>query len=409
MAIIPLDELQPGMTLADAARDATGRVLLAAGIEVEERHLKIMRTWGVVEVNIQGEGEAENPKDISPETRKAAVEYVKQQFRGFNPAQFGKELMRRTAQRKAMRLATGFDSEDQTPISVYTSPEEITYERCTIDPEQLFDDVELAALPTIFNELIDVINNPRSSSAAIGKVVSKDTSLSARLLKIVNSPFYGFPSRIDTISRAVTVIGTRQLTTLAVGICAMDIFKDVPSDVVDMESFWRHSIGTGLICRILATLTGLPSTERLFVSGLLHDIGHLVLFKYRPEQSRTTVVLARSEFCHQHEAERRVFGVDHARLGADLLREWKLPPTLEGNVRHHNDPEAAADPREAAVVCVANAMAYAMEYGNAGECRMPRLPSRVPALAQLSPAMIGETMRQADLHYRDLTRMFLNG
>lgn len=396
------------MVLAESACDTAGRMLLGAGTTVEERHIKILRTWGVVEVSVEGEGDGEEADTIAPEIRKLATAYVKRQFQGFRPGEFGKETMRRVAMRKALRLAKKLDSPDDRPFTVFDPPEAVQAPRRKVDPETLFREVELASLPSIFNELVEVINNPRSSSAAIGRVVSKDTSLSARLLKIVNSPFYGFPSKIDTISRAVTIIGTRQLTTLAVGISAMDLFRDMPSDVVDMESFWKHSIGTGLLCRIMATMTGLPNTERLFVSGLLHDIGHLVLFKYLPEESTATVMLARANQSSLAEEEVRVFGIDHARLGADLLREWKLPPTLEGNVRFHNTPADAPDKSEAAIVCVANFLAYALEYGNAGECRIPKVTKDVFQLAGLSPTMAGEIIRQADLYYRDLTRMFLH-
>ena len=110
---------------------------------------------------------------------------------------------------------------------------------------QIEDITDIPSLPEIFIRVNEVVNNPRSSLEDVGKVISEDTGLTARLLKIVNSAFYGFPSHIETISRAVTIVGTQQLRDLALATSVIRLFSGIPHDLLDMESFWRHSVACG--------------------------------------------------------------------------------------------------------------------------------------------------------------------
>ena len=133
-----------------------------------------------------------------------------------------------------------------------------------MDPSSLVgEDTQLASLPNIFMEITDVLSDPRSSAINIANVISKDPSLSAKLLKIVNSAFYNFPSRIDTISRAVMIIGSKQLSALALGTSIIRIFQDIPSDLVNMKSFWEHSLACGIGARMIASYKNIHNTEQI--------------------------------------------------------------------------------------------------------------------------------------------------
>ncbi|NIV98483.1 HDOD domain-containing protein, partial [Candidatus Saccharibacteria bacterium] len=138
--------------------------------------------------------------------------------------------------------------------------------------------ITLPEIPSIVFELNEVIANPLSSAEDIAQVVNRSPSLTALLLKIVNSPFYGFPSKIDKISLAVTLIGTREISGLALGISLVSLFNNIPKELLSMYSFLRHSLACGIFSRILAAHKSLPQTEQLFVSGLLHDLGRLILY-----------------------------------------------------------------------------------------------------------------------------------
>ncbi len=210
------------------------------------------------------------------------------------------------------------------------------------DAKQLIDEtLELASLPAVVMRAMELLNDPHTSASDIGAVVSQDPALSARLLKIVNSSFYGFPSRIDTISRAITIVGTLELTDLILGSSAISAFDRLPNQLIDMQKFWEHSLYAGVVARILARQLRAPNTERCFVMGLLHDIGSLVLYHRQPDKSRQALELANERSSPLHLAERELFGFDHGEVGAELMSAWKLPESFIEIAMHHHQPSAA--------------------------------------------------------------------
>ena len=208
------------------------------------------------------------------------------------------------------------------------------------DPVDLLQgEIKLPSLPQVVIELQQVIDNPESSAEDVAVVVSRDASLSAFLLKLVNSAFYNFPSQVDTISRAVTVVGTKQLSAMAMGASVLDTFKEVPPQVLDMQNFWRHSIAVGLIAQRLAEQAGHADAERFFVCGLLHDIGRLALFSLKPAKALAILRHSRAKQIPVYAAEAQIVGFDHAKLGGMLLRKWNFPFSLTMGVLYHHLPE----------------------------------------------------------------------
>src|SRR3974390_2180864 len=118
------------------------------------------------------------------------------------------------------------------------------------------------SLPLFHERLDEAINPPRSSIADIAKIISEDQGLTARILKLANSPLFGYFSKIDTITQAVTIIGVQQVRDLALALSVMDVFHGIPEDLVDMDSFWRHSVATGLAARLVATTQREANLER---------------------------------------------------------------------------------------------------------------------------------------------------
>ena len=165
-------------------------------------------------------------------------------------------------------------------------------------------DPKLTSLPDVFVRVNEVLGDPLSTSQEAAEAIGMDTGLSAKLLRLVNSAFYGFPVKVDTLSRAVTIVGSRQLTTLALGLSVLAMFKDLPGDLVDMRSFWKHSIGCGVIASSLAEPGIGGEVERLFVAGLLHDVGRLVLYRSLPRHLALVLATARSKERLLRETER---------------------------------------------------------------------------------------------------------
>ena len=237
-----------------------------------------------------------------------------------------------------------------------------------VDPISLMrTEVKLPSLPQVFIEMRQTINDPSSSASDLAKVISRDTALSAFLLRMVNSAFYSFPAQIDTISRAVAVVGTNQLSTLAMGTSVMDMFKGLPADIIDLELFWRHSFACGVIASQLSKTFKQGSPEKCFVAGLLHDIGRPVMMMALPERAISAAAISRNKKALMFKAERVVTGFDHAELGGMLLRKWNLPFSLVNAVLNHHNPSKAAKSPEALYVYFANVIAKAMGVGGSGD------------------------------------------
>jgi putative nucleotidyltransferase with HDIG domain len=267
---------------------------------------------------------------------------------------------------------------------------------------------ELTSLPEVVMRTIDLINDPGTSAAEIGVVLGEDPALTARLLKIVNSPFYGFPSRIDTVSRAVTVIGTLELLDLILATSVIKTFRGIPTDLVDMDSFWEHSLYTGVIARILASRMRAPNTERYFVAGLLHDIGALTMYCQIPDRAADTLRRARAELTPLHVIEQEALGFDHGEVGGELMRAWRLPENLAEAVRHHHSPTRAENhPLETAIVHLADVIACAIHDPATEIGRVPPMDPAAWELTGLSVDILEGLLHEADIQFENARAVIL--
>ena len=279
----------------------------------------------------------------------------------------------------------------------------------SISPRELVAGaIEIASLPEIFLQINEMIDSPRHSAADIGRVLSNDPSLSARLLKIANSVFYGFPSQIDTISRAITVVGTRELRDLVLATSVMRSFKGLPNSLVTMEDFWRHSICCALAARTLAAQRGEQLVERFFVAGLLHDIGSLLIYRKLPELAREALLRARHNDVPLYQAEQDVMGFDHAMVGAEIMRKWKLPEHFqEATEFHHNPSRAQRFPSDTALIHIADVVSDAMKYGNSGDPHAHTTDPQAWQMAGLKDDVISPVMAVVEQQFSSVLEIFL--
>jgi putative nucleotidyltransferase with HDIG domain len=222
----------------------------------------------------------------------------------------------------------------------------------------------LVTLPNVFIRINQLVDNPNSSTADIAKAVSQDPSFTVRLLRVANSPFYGFPSTIDTVAKAVSVIGTSQIRNLALSMSVASTFVGLPNNLVSMDNFWHHSLYCALVARILGRQARRCDPEAVFTAGLLHDIGELIIFNRLPEQAKESLLLVLDQVddLPVYQAEHQIIGFDHAQVGGELARQWGLPPLLEECIAyHHSVGEAQRYPRETALVHLANILAQMAE------------------------------------------------
>ncbi|GFE60380.1 HDOD domain-containing protein [Geobacter sp. AOG2] len=242
-------------------------------------------------------------------------------------------------------------------------------DRAPITLEQLVEQTRTVySLPYFYERFNEAINHPRSSIADIAKIIIEDQGLTARILKLANSPMFGYYAKVDSITKAVTIIGTQQLRDLAFAASAMGVFKGISEELMNMALFWRHSIACGIIARNLAACLRESNVERFFVAGILHDVGQLIMCSAIPDTVGELLALSRSRQEQYHHTERSLLGFDHADLGGALLQAWKLPANIFEPVACHHAPRAAAQfPLEAAIVHLAEIICQAFEFGVSGE------------------------------------------
>src|SRR5512136_1813950 len=184
------------------------------------------------------------------------------------------------------------------------------------------------SLPLIYERLTEVINHPRSSIEDITRIISEDQGLTARLLKLANSPLFGYFSRIDSIGKAATIIGTQQLQAMALAVSVMEVFTGIPENLVNMKTFWQHSIACGITARALAIYRREANVERVFASGILHDVGRLVICSSMPEVFVQLLALSRNDNSLLQKIEEELLGYTHSTVGGKLLESWSIPASI---------------------------------------------------------------------------------
>lgn len=231
-------------------------------------------------------------------------------------------------------------------------------------PRSLIEKVgSLYTLPDVALRVNELLNSDQASNDQLEEIIVHDPALTAQLLKLVNSAYYGFPGKVDTVSRAISMIGRQELRNLVIATSVASTFQDIPEDLVDMETFWYHSITSGVLARLLAEHCKRKEQERFFIAGLLNSIGKLVLFSQFPEKAGEALSFKDQGEDEVAEAEQRIFGFTYAELGAELLKEWKLPSSIWQLVAAQTEPMNAADDilQDACILHVAAKIAASIE------------------------------------------------
>jgi HD-like signal output (HDOD) protein len=395
MGSIRVGVLKPGMVLSDDVRDVKGRLLLGKGKPVTTEHIRIFKMWGIPQVAVAGA-----PTDaaaLSPQVDPQRLEAV---ARDTEPL-FARTDRSHPAVGEIFRLAVDYRAAHPSVSTAEPPPESVSplsTPKTDFLEQFIARDLALPEIPSIVFELNEVIANPLSTADQMARVINKSPSLTALLLKIVNSSFYGLPSKVDRVSLAVTLIGTRELSALALGISIISVFKSIPRTLLNMQSFLQHSLGCAIIARLLAAQKGLRLTEQMFTAGLLHDIGRLILFIHFPSEILDILRRARRESGVLVAVEQQQLGCDHTAIGRYLLNHWRLPLMLENTVAFHHTPADAPDPVPAAIVHVADILVNALGVGTSGEHLVPPLDARAWEALELPAGTLEVAVRQALNH-----------
>jgi HD-like signal output (HDOD) protein len=230
--------------------------------------------------------------------------------------------------------------------------------------ERVTRDTRLISLPEAYLKLKGVLRTPHYTVQQVAEAISYDPALTTRILRLVNSPYFGLANRIDNIPRAVSLLGSQQIHDLTLATAIAHSFSGLDPSLHDISSFWRQSAFCGLVAQQLAKVCHMAQPERLFVAGLLSDLGHLILYQSVPKEALHAEQLSLEQSRPLVEVEREALGLDYARVGATLMRQWQLPESLIESTEYHPEPlRALRDPLATATVHLASQIARGQATG----------------------------------------------
>jgi HD-like signal output (HDOD) protein len=216
------------------------------------------------------------------------------------------------------------------------------------DPQALIADAinsisHIATLPEITLKIIELVENPRSTAQDLNKLISNDPALVARILKVVNSAFYGLPGQIGSINRAIVLLGLNAVKNIVIAASLTKLFRGGRvSPHFSAKDLWTHSIGVGVMSKMIVTKLQNALPDEAFLAGLIHDIGILVELQAFREPLVEVAERAAKEETKYIDLETQIIGVDHQALGAALTTKWKFPRSFQYVTAQHHHPLSLA-------------------------------------------------------------------
>ena len=264
---------------------------------------------------------------------------------------------------------------------------------------------DLPTLPRTVLRITELVNDPKSSAKDLARIITDDQVLTARLLKLVNSSFYGFPQRISTVTNAIVLLGFDAIRSLLLTTSVFDLFagRNKKSNQ-DQEKFWDHSLGCAVGAKVIGNHLRHDKIEELFVSGLLHDIGKIVEMLFLRDEFMRIVAIVNKQNTLMITAEHQVLGYSHAEIGKLLAGKWNLPVKLEQVIAHHHKPAAAGSfIMEASIVHLADILCRALNMGYGGDNKMPPLDKFAWESLRIRTDALESIMETMQDEYRDIS------
>ncbi|MDD3853610.1 MAG: HDOD domain-containing protein [Syntrophomonadaceae bacterium] len=224
---------------------------------------------------------------------------------------------------------------------------------------------DLPALPHVVVKVMQLSEDPDSTAQDINNVLTQDQSMTARVLRLANSAFYGFPRRISTVTDAVVLLGFRTIRSIVLAASVSEILnQEVGGYALEPGELWRHSQSSAIAARMIAKRVKYPALDVAYTAALLHDIGKVILNNNMKEAYREVVEKIENTGIPFNEVETDVMGFNHAQVGAQVAEKWNLPPELVEAIMYHHEPEKATiNKKLTAIVHVADAVSVTMGIG----------------------------------------------
>lgn len=201
----------------------------------------------------------------------------------------------------------------------------------------------LPSVPSLMLEVTRLLDNPKTSATELGKIISQDQAMVAKVLMVANSPLYGIPRKVSTVEFAIVILGFNHIKNIVVALSVMDAFHNGADSNWNRKKFWSHSLATGVLSKRIASDLGYSKTGEAFTSGLLHDLGISAIQRYFKKEFNEILKIVETEKVRFDVAEKLVLGLTHAEIGQYLIKNWNLPDALGDAVRYHHAPSEAED------------------------------------------------------------------
>lgn len=253
-------------------------------------------------------------------------------------------------------------------------------------PQQMIEEIrQLPTLPSVLTQVLQTIQDPEASALDLSRYIAADQVLSAAVLRLVNSAYYGFHRQISSVTTAVVILGFVEIRNLVLAATAFEALgKAGPGG--RRSNLWRHSLASAIAAQRCARMMKHPPEGGHFVGGLLHDLGKVVFDVVYPKQYESVAESAAEEGESIRAAELRAFGMDHTEAGAILAEHWDLPNSVVEAIRFHHDPAMAPTERKlCSLTAYANYLAYAAGMGDQGNGREPVFPAEAVLFLDVSP------------------------
>ena len=266
---------------------------------------------------------------------------------------------------------------------------------------------DIPTLPVVATRVTELINDPNSSSGDIADVLKKDQVLTAKVLKLINSPYYGIPGEVTDVKRALAYLGFNTLAQLVLSISVIGVFQGNKNTKFSLQAFWKHALGTAVTAEVIAKKIGYKKPEECFTCGLLHDIGKIVLLQIAPEEFFRVVEFAEANKMSFYEAERRLEVPTHGYLGEYIADKWRLPMVIRMSIRyHHTDVakmETILDSMKPVVqtVALANQLVVKNNIGYSGDASGGLVNEEILAPLGLTEADLPNLMERAQKNIDD--------
>lgn len=261
--------------------------------------------------------------------------------------------------------------------------------------EQTLEEIKgLISLPEVYQKIRMLIDDPNSDIDQFVEIVTSDPNLAVAVLKVANSAFFGFPGKIDSLGQAVSMLGIGQLHDLVLATSAISSLQ-LPNEVIPLKTFWRFSLFSAVLTRLLARQLKIPRGERLFVIGLLHEIGHLVLYAKHPALAKRAIDSVQANRRMLHVAERQLLGMHYGEIGAKLMAQWQLPTHFQDIVQYQPTPDdALAHQTETALLHLVHAYAEKLIFNQADAIDSGQIQVLIENL-HLTPEQLADAIEQA--------------